>query len=312
MTLSTAERLEGGIWGLLVGDAVGVPYEFQQASALPSVERIDLVPPTGFRRSHGGIAPGTWSDDGAQALCLLDSLLHCGRLDEEDLARRLANWLEHGYLAVDGLVFDVGITTRQALARFRSGTPAARSGLDGERDNGNGALMRVLPLAAWHRGTDRDLALDAHRQSLPTHAHPRSQACCALYCLWARRILQEHPEPWEDAVRTLTGLYADLPALAHELHTVILPAGEKPPRGSGYVVDTLHSARWAVSGRGYEAAVRAAVSLGNDTDTTACVAGGIAGLRDGIRALPDRWLTAMRDPDLVRPLVQALLELPPG
>src|SRR3954471_2433749 len=102
------ERLAGGIYGLLVGDALGVPYEFNRPEALPPLAELEMDPPPGFRRSHRGTPPGTWSDDGAHALCLLASLLEQDRLDVDDLGRRLVAWHEEGYLAVEGKVFDIG------------------------------------------------------------------------------------------------------------------------------------------------------------------------------------------------------------
>ncbi len=292
-------NLAGAMWGLLVGDALGVPYEFHSPDQLPPASEIEMTPPPGFRRAHVGVEPGTWSDDGAQALCLLDSLLACDRLDADDLMRRLVRWHEQGYLAVDGNVFDMGIQTGRALDNFRRGVAAEEAGPSGERDNGNGSLMRVLPLALWHRGDDRSLADDACRQSRITHGHPRAQVACALYCLWARRILQGASDPWQAAVDALK------PLTAHggELDG-ILSSDEK--HGTGYVVDTLRSARWAVAQGPYETVVKAAISLGNDTDTTACVAGGIAGLRDGLDAIPGRWLQMMRGRELAAPLVARL------
>ena len=173
--MTRAQRIEGGLLGLLCGDALGVPYEFHSPSQIPAV--VEMEPPLGFNRSHRGIPPGTWSDDGAQALCLLASLLHCGHLDVDDLGRRLQNWDRHGYMAVDGRVFDIGNQTSTALAALASGVPATSSGPADERSNGNGSLMRVLPLALWHRGTDAELVRDARLQSLPTHGHLRSQVC---------------------------------------------------------------------------------------------------------------------------------------
>src|SRR5262245_40702865 len=102
------EAVLGGLYGLLVGDAVGVPYEFSDPRELPALELIEAPPLDGFRRAHPGAPRGAWSDDGAQALCLLASLLYCGRLDIEDLGRRLVNWWDWGYMAVDGAVFDIG------------------------------------------------------------------------------------------------------------------------------------------------------------------------------------------------------------
>lgn len=304
------ERIEGGLLGLLVGDALGVPYEFQPPARIPAAPGIEFEPPPGYPRAHSGTAPGTYSDDGAQALCLLASLLECGRLDPDDLGRRLLAWYESGYLAVGGRVFDVGIQTSQAFRALKAGTPALEAGPSEERANGNGSLMRALPLALWHRGTDAELAADVCTQSCVTHGHLRSQYCCALYCLWARYTLDERPGPWASAFATLRGLLPDDSPGRDELEDAIRP--DDPPGrpggpGGGYVVDCLRSARLVAEAGTSEDIVKAAVALGDDTDTTACVAGGIAGLRDGVGAIPDRWRAGLRGRDLCEPLLGRLL-----
>jgi ADP-ribosyl-[dinitrogen reductase] hydrolase len=301
------ERIAGGLLGLLVGDALGVPYEFHAPENLPATPQIELAPPSGFRRAHAGVPPGTWSDDGAQALVLLESLLRRGRLDLDDLGRGLLAWYEQGFMAVDAVVFDVGIQTRQALGELRAGAPAAQAGPAHEQANGNGALMRVLPLALWHRGSDEELVADAHEQSLVTHGHLRSQVCCALYCLWARATLAQEANPWQSAVARLRAIYGAGSAALAELDGAVRPDAAPEGRGSGYVVDTLHSARQALAAGGYEQAVKAAIALGHDTDTTACVAGGIAGIRDGAAAIPARWRDGLRGQEVVAPLLAELL-----
>lgn len=300
--------LQGGIWGLLVGDALGVPFEFHHPAAIPSPDQIEFRPPPGFARSHADVPPGTWSDDGAQALCLLASLLYRGELDLEDLMRRMTNWYEVGYMACEGRVFDIGVQTSIALMNFRAGTPAASCGPSQESDNGNGALMRVLPLALWHTGTDEELIRDARRQSIVTHGHIRSQLCCALYCLWARRLLEGHADPWNAAVRVLRTTLAENSVERHELDDVIRPDEERIVRGTGYVLDSLHSARVVLRNNSYESVVKSAIQLGNDTDTTAAIAGGLAGIRDGIGGIPSRWRDALRDAELFAPLVAQLVE----
>ena len=306
--ITHTERIEGGLIGLLVGDALGVPYEFHPPADIPPLTEIEFTPPPGFRRAHAGVPPGTWSDDGAQALLLLASLLDCGKFDAEDFGRRLVAWYDEGYMAVDGQVFDVGIQTGQAIRALRGGTPALQAGGTDEWSNGNGSLMRVLPLALWHRGTDEELVADAHRQSQVTHGHLRSQVCCALYCLWARRVLAGGALPWEDALATLRRIYDKQPAARAELDYHIRPLDEAGVSGSGYVVDCLRSALWASNQGAYEAALKAAISLGHDTDTTACVTGGIAGVRDGIQAIPQRWREGLRGQAIVAPLLQRLLD----
>lgn len=301
--MGDVDRLRGGILGALIGDAVGVPYEFHAPEHLPPMERLDLVPPEGFRRAHLGTPPGTWSDDGAHLLALLDSLLSCDRLDLEDLGQRLVSWERSGTYAVDGRVFDIGIQTGRALSAIAAGAPAATAGPDGEYDNGNGALMRVLPLALWHQGTDGELVHLAMEQGRPTHRHLRSAVCCAVYCLWARGTLRRRAAPFADAVARATAhLQHDPDALA-ELG-VVLSFGA--PKGTGYVVDSLHAARWACQADSYGAVVRRAISLGNDTDTTACIAGGIAGIRFGETGLPSRWRAGLRGRGLVDPLLERL------
>lgn len=305
--ISREDRIEGGLLGLLVGDALGVPYEFQRPEDLPPRALLEFEPPPGARRSHR-VPPGTWSDDGAQALALLASLLGRGRLDLDDLGRLLVAWRDDGFLAVDGDVFDVGLQTSLALRRLREGVPARESGPAGERDNGNGSLMRVLPLALWHRGSDSQLAADADAQSLVTHGHPRSRACCALYCLWARRTSEGRSDAWAAAVAAFRAIYPPGDPLRDEAELHVRPDDPPSGRGSGYVVDCLNSARLAVGAGPYEEAVRAAVALGGDTDTTACVAGGIAGLRDGAGAIPERWRAALRGRELYEPLLRELLD----
>jgi ADP-ribosyl-[dinitrogen reductase] hydrolase len=304
---ATFDQIEGGLWGLLVGDAAGVPYEFHSPDQLPPLAEIQMIPPDGFPRSYGHIPPGTWSDDGAQALCLAASLIDHPDFDTPDFARRLLDWSTKGYMAVGGKVFDIGIQTGAALNRLARGEPPATSGLSGERNNGNGSLMRSLPLALLYRGDDGSLVTLAHEQSSITHSHPRSQACCALYCLWARRELHGHRSPWDDAVETLRAIYQNDSPHMIELETRILP--ECRPSGTGYVVDALHSARHACESSDYAGIVQSAIALGNDTDTTACIAGGIAGIRHGKAGIPSTWRDSFRGKEILLPMLERIRRL---
>ena len=301
------DRIRGGLWGLLIGDALGVPYEFREPHQLPPPEQIEFDPPPGFRRSHPRAPRAAWSDDGATALCLLASLLKRGQLELEDLARRFSAWWAEGYMAVDGVVFDIGGTTGEAIARFRENTPAAQCGPTHERANGNGALMRVLPLALWHEGSDEELVALAMRQSLVTHGHLRSQLCCALYCLWARGELAGDANAWERARTQLRAMAQPHADWLYELDAYIDPVEPPTPGGTGYVVDCLHSAHFACAGSTYADIVHRAIRLGHDSDTTACVAGGIAGLRHGVDGIPDRWRQEMAGREEARSLIEGLV-----
>ncbi len=327
----TSAQIRGAMLGLLVGDALGVPYEFTPPHKMPPLGKIEMTPPAEHLPAHA-VPAGTWSDDGAQALALADSLLDCDGLNLEDLATRFSQWQFEGRYAVDSHVFDVGVTTSDAITRFRLGAPAAEAGPDNEMANGNGSLMRVLPLALWHRGTDEELARDAMQQSLVTHGHLRAQLCCALLCLWARNIgaQMESEAAWQAATQRLRTLLPSLCRAANpasdedeplqkmmkelaleewqsELEWHIRPDDDTPGRGSGYVVDSLRSARDAMRENSYEAVVKFAIALGGDTDTTACIAGGLAGMRAGVKAIPVRWRNALRGREICNPIIERLV-----
>lgn len=299
----------GGLVGLLVGDAVGVPYEFHSLEQIPPRDQIDMKPPMTFMRAHAGVPIGTWSDDGAQALCLLASLDHCGQLDLDDFADRLVRWFDDGYMAVDGEVFDCGMQTANAIDKLRDGVSPLESGGRSVMDNGNGSLMRVLPLALWHTGSDEALVRDAHLQSLPTHGHARSLVACAFYCLVARGYLNRDSDPWSWADHCLADIYADWrdhqerQALIDQLDVLRSFPSSRSLSGSGYVLDCLWSACQALAGDSFEDVIRAAIMFGNDTDTTAAVAGGLAGIRFGLAGIPSPWLERLRGFDLVGPLI---------
>ena len=311
------ERIAGGLYGLLVGDALGVPYEFYEAKELPVYEKIEMTPPAGFQKTYPRIAAGTWSDDGAQALCLMDSLLKQGKFSLKAYSDALLAWYEEGFWAVGRVVFDVGVQTADALNAYKRGIPATDCGLMNPEGKGNGALMRVLPLALWHfvqEDTDlekrsRELVRDAHSQCQITHGHLCNQVCCALYCLAAQGLLEgkEAREAIQEGVCALRSIYREQPEYERELEWSVRPDIPWEGRGTGYVVDCLRSAFMILEqASDYEDAIKRAVLLGNDTDTTACVTGGLAGIRYGLRKIPERWLNALKEREKVEDLLAQL------
>lgn len=307
--ISKNDRIRGGILGLAIGDALGVPYEFHKADQIPDWTQICYQPPEGYQRSYESILPGTWSDDTAQAMCLLESLLQCGKFDLIDFSDRLLAWYENGCWAVDNRTFDCGIQTSMALSAYGSGMEAKRCGLQRPDGKGNGALMRVLPLALWHRGTAAELIRDAHEQCLITHGHVCNQVCCALYCLWAVNLLAGDPaEPaYQKALQELTAYYQkeEKGAYLYELEQLQHDGNFS---GGGYVVDSIRSARWLLNEyHDYESVIKGAISLGNDTDTTAAIAGGLAGVQYGIGTIPEIYLAGLRDINRIELLIRTLL-----
>jgi len=286
------DRTADAIYGHLVGDAFGVPYEFRAPDQLP--EGLDW----GARGTHNQ-PPGTWSDDGALMLCLLASLHDRSGFDPADVGRRFVAWEDEGYMAAAGLVFDVGDTTRRAIERLRRGVPPLEAGPATENDNGNGGLMRILPLAMWARAEPlgRFVRL-MHDGSRLTHGHPCSQVCCAVYGLLVRHLAHggDRATAWETALTTAEHEYQRNAAFGESfLRETERIRGFAPCAGSGFVVDCLCSAWEAVRDTpNFADAVRRAVRFGNDTDTTAAVAGSLAGVIFGLDAIPRAWRDSLR------------------
>ncbi|MCA9659156.1 MAG: O-acetyl-ADP-ribose deacetylase [Myxococcales bacterium] len=282
-------RIVGGLLGLVVGDALGVPVEFFRRETLDRAPLLEM-------RGHGthGQPPGTWSDDSSLALATTASLIERG-YDPEDMMARFAAWLERNEYSPHGEVFDVGISTSQAIRRFVDGEPGPWGGA-GEMDNGNGSLMRLLPLSCYvHRlgpATIIDRSLEV---SALTHAHLRSQLCCAYFSLLIAGILDGLGLEGAMA-RAAAELGPRIPAdeaakLARVLDGSILTAGRGEVRGSGYVLHCLEASLWAVANHdGYRDAVFAAINLGEDTDTTGAVTGAIAGALYGREAIEPTWI----------------------
>ncbi len=179
--MTIKEKIAGGLYGLITGDALGVPYEFHGSWELPPYDKIEMTPPACFHRSHAGIEPGTWSDDGAQALCLLDSLLCCGKFNLEDFSQRLSSWYQEGLWAVRGIVFDVGVQTGEALHAHSMGMPPKMwfSAPGRKRQRRLDAGAPPGPVASRHRpGTGNGCP-----QAMPDYSWPHLQSGLLCFIL---------------------------------------------------------------------------------------------------------------------------------
>jgi len=301
-----------GIMGLCVADALGVPVEFVDRKTLRNEPVVDM-------RSYGthNQPRGTWSDDTSMTLCLLDSL--SSGLDYDDIMKKFLEWISQGAYTPHGEVFDVGISTRKALKRFLDGTLPLECGGITEQDNGNGSLMRILPILFYLQsihGTEfkeMDEVFNViHNTSSLTHAHKRSQIACGIYISIASKLIGDRS--LNTAVRF--GIYEAMeyykkhPGFTEELqHFKRLEEKnfdkipEKQIKSSGYVVDSLEAAVWCLlKTKSYRDCVLKAVNLGEDTDTVAAVAGGLAGLHYGYESIPKEWLAVIIKRDYIESL----------
>jgi ADP-ribosylglycohydrolase len=256
---------------------------------------------------------GTWSDDGALILCTVDSLVNC-EFDTTDMGERFVRWQDEALWTATGKVFDIGSATSDALSRIAFGTPAELAGGRREDCNGNGALMRIIPMVI--RFADDPLeSFVSHidRASAITHGHARSRMACVFYGLIVVRLLSGvNPQTALDIARgEFVSLYETSPEFAHFrplLESNFASMRQDRIASTGYVLHTLHASIWCLlTTSSFRECVLKAVNLGDDTDTTGCVSGGLAGVAYGIKAIQSDWLDALaRGPDVKRLFEQFL------
>lgn len=276
----TSYQVLSSVIGLAIGDALGVPVEFL------SRQYLEADPVTGMRANGTHRQPaGTWSDDTSLTLCLLHSL--CKGLDWQDQARKFRQWKMDDLWTAHGQVFDIGATTSRAIANYSAVTDPRLAGPSDQYSNGNGSLMRILPIGLYCASTEVQTRIEiAMQASCLTHGHFRSQLACGFYVHLVALLLQGVER--DMAVHQTQSLFTNIienqyphERLAFErpLNVSLAQQTRNEIPSSGYVIDTLTASIWCfLNTRSYENAVLMAVNLGGDTDTTGAVTGGLAGL----------------------------------
>lgn len=290
-------KFYNGIMGLVVGDALGVPVEFRKRD---TYEVTDMI---GFGTYNQ--KPGTWSDDSSLTLATVESMGRMGKVDPMDIMKNFLDWLEDGWFTPYGDVFDVGGATRRAITRFSKGTKPLDCGGKTRMDNGNGALMRILPVAMLPDNGDKQAKIQnvAHL----THAHFISDFACMIYTAIVENLMKGSPND----VAVLAGIQRYKEQLDNV--SMLSEFGKLEQiewlertfvKSSGYVIDTLEAALWCfLNTETYRDCVLAAVNLGEDTDTVAAVAGGLAGIYYGIggeAGIPESWIEQIARKDWIR------------
>jgi ADP-ribosylglycohydrolase len=267
-----------------------------------SRDEVQRDPVTGMRSggSHGQPA-GTWSDDSSLLLCSVESLTH-HEFSASDMAHRFARWRRESLWTPHGVVFDIGVATSQALSRVDAGVPPLECGGRGQYDNGNGSLMRILPVCLRFSDTEPTMLIqNVEQASSITHGHRRSCMACVFFGFAVRELLAgASPSTALAAAQSaFRSHYAatdgdEMMAFANALDPKLPAFPESEIRSGGYVMETLAASLWCLlTTDNFQDCVLKAVNLGSDTDTTGCVAGGLAGVYYGLEAIPGEWLDAL-------------------
>lgn len=291
------DRARGAMLGLAIGDALGTTLEFKPRDSYP--KQTEIIGGGPF-----GLAPGEWTDDTSMALALAESLIAHPHFEPADLMERFARWWKNGLYSCTGECFDIGNTTRSALARYQAtGEPFA--GATDEHSAGNGSLMRLAPAVVSTVGDENAARRIAAEQSRITHGAPQAVEACIWFADLLRRAILGEPK---------SSLLAPGKWGGHQaMRSVVSGAswrgrGRESIRSSGYVIDTLEAALWAVEQtHEFEAALVLAVNLGEDADTVGAVTGQLAGALYGLESIPQRWLHPLAWRSRILAIADALL-----
>lgn len=307
--------IRDGMLGLAVADALGVPYESQ------TLEQMQANPCTGMvGYGHHNQPEGSWSDDTSMSLCVADSLSRS--FDPNDIMKKFTLWSERCYYTATGVIFDVGRSCRRAINKYKAGIDAEYCGDRTINGNGNGALMRTFPIAAYqyYKNPSEDENLEqylipVHSISSLTHAHEIGLICCGLFTLTLREwldskntgesLLEIAERAFEKGKSVYTAMGGGFAEQMNQTGLFLSPkqiarkdASELP--SWAYALNTWQIAVWSlVTTDNYGECVLKAINVGGDTDTNGAVAGALAGVIYGAEAIPEEWLGKLRNKELI-------------
>ena len=282
------------LFGVAVGDALGVPVEFNSREAIKLKPVTDMI---GYGTHN--LPPGTFSDDSSLTFCLAEALT--AEFSLQRIANNFIAWLNNSYWTPYGNVFDVGIATSQAIHRLGRGTQPDLAGGSEESDNGNGSLMRILPLIVYTKDKPiQERYMLTKQVSSITHAHIRSVIACFYYLEFAGKLIQGKEKfdiykslqtEVSDFLQSLSIDPTEIQLFHRLLKDNIYDLTDEDIYSSGYVLHTLEASIWCLlTTDSYRDATLKAVNLGLDTDTTGAVTGGLAGLLYGFDKIPVKWV----------------------
>ena len=299
-----SNRALDALLGVAIGDAIGVPYEFSSRDEMQDNPATDMI-------GHGTYnqPKGTWSDDSSMTFCLAESLI--GGYDLEDISKKFIRWIDEAYWTAHDKVFDIGITTSIAISRLEK--IIEENNLDElkrqkyygvERDNGNGSLMRIIPLLFYIKEMPINEQFEiVWEVSALTHRHIRAAMSCMIYLKLAEKLLEGKNK--NDAYTEMRGEIVDLWSkieFAEEervhferiIQNDIRDTNIDDLKSGGYVIEVLESSIWFfLNENSYKETILSIINLGHDTDTSAAIAGGLAGLYYEQKGMPKSWVTSI-------------------
>lgn len=318
------EKCKAVVVGHAVGDALGVPVEFSKRSYLKKHPVTEMLEYGTYE-----VPKGSWSDDTSMSLCALDSLAK-GSIDFDDIMENFGKWYYRDEFTPTGFAFDMGNTCSMAIFNyFANKLPYDKCGLSDDYSNGNGSLMRIHPFVLYLANknlTIKEKIGIIDTASALTHAHTRSTIACGIYAFILWELLKNPDKSsiklgMNKALEYYLALKENDIAVREELQLGKFDnlfgrilndydrqwedgkENEDFIQSHGYIMHTIEASIWCLlTTDSYAECVLKAVNLGHDTDTTAAVAGGLAGALYGYDAIPEEWRKNLKRRDYIEEL----------
>ncbi|MBQ8292505.1 MAG: ADP-ribosylglycohydrolase family protein [Bacilli bacterium] len=301
--------LKNSLIGFVIGDAMGVPIEFEERETLKSYPLTEMV-------GYGSYdePAGTWSDDTSMTLATIDSIIEKKTIDYYDIATKFCEWVNNAKYTATNHIFDIGITTKYALVRFFVDKiePTKCGGvLDSE--NGNGSLMRIMPIAlyAYYNKLDDNLIFDIVKNtSSITHANDQSILGCYIYVKYLLKLIETNDLLISyEYIKSLDynkyfsneiiNLYQRI--LKNDIYKYPL----EEIKSSGYIIHTLEAVLWVVlNTKKFKESIVSAINLGEDTDTVGAIVGSITGIKYGFDSMPTEWISKIQNLNYIYSLIE--------
>lgn len=290
-------KIIDSIIGHAIGDAMGVPIEFEPRRRLFDHPVTKMI---GYG-SHD-VPAGTWSDDTSMEIATIDSFINKGCFDCKDIMLNFYYWLKENKFTAVGEVFDAGHTCIQSIINFSKGYELEKCGQNDLYSNGNGSLMRILPIALYSyykKIKEKEIIELTNNVSSLTHAHEISRLGCYIYVRYVMLLLSgmDKKEAYSELQKINYNYYSEESQESYKriLKEDISDLSVDKIKSSGYVVDTLEASIWVILNcNSFKEAIIGAINLGDDTDTVGAITGSMAGILYGYENIPEEWLKELK------------------
>ncbi|MDF1698343.1 MAG: ADP-ribosylglycohydrolase family protein [Saprospiraceae bacterium] len=305
--------------GVAIGDAIGVPYEFRSRAHMQSNPATGMI---GYGTYN--LPEGTWSDDSSLTFCLAESLGN--GYDLREISENFILWKNEAYWSARGSVFDIGMTTSRAITRLQGiledndlEALKMQKYYSNENDNGNGSLMRIIPLLFYIKGRPIKEQFEiVWEVSALTHRHIRAAMSCLIYLKIAEHLIEgkDKVDSYLITREEIKKFWREIDFASHEQHhfhkviqSDIRATSKDELKSGGYVIEVLESSIWFfLQCDSYEDTILSIINIGHDTDTSAAIAGGLAGLYYGVNNIPEYWIASLARMEDIVALGNALHE----